>query len=179
VQGLSSAVTTTNFRVHWVGNDALSGISDYTIYVSDNGGPFTTWLSQTTLTEATYPGIVGHHYGFFSVARDLTGNSENITAAADAMTFVTSPSCPNPIDCSEFLVRQHYTDFLSREPDPSGLQFWTNEIELCGSVAACREVKRINVSAAFFLLLNSRKQDASRIERVKVLSGISLESRFL
>ncbi|MFL6254523.1 MAG: FG-GAP-like repeat-containing protein, partial [Pyrinomonadaceae bacterium] len=57
----------------------------------------------------------------------------------------------NPIDDSQFFVRQHYHDFLNREPDQSGLNFWVNEIESCGTNAACREVKRINVSAAFFL----------------------------
>ncbi|MBV9927911.1 MAG: DUF4214 domain-containing protein [Acidobacteria bacterium] len=57
----------------------------------------------------------------------------------------------NLSDNSQFFVAQHYRDFLSREPDQSGLNFWTNEIESCGSNAQCREVKRINVSAAFFL----------------------------
>ncbi|HEX8282978.1 MAG TPA: PQQ-dependent sugar dehydrogenase [Pyrinomonadaceae bacterium] len=61
------------------------------------------------------------------------------------------PPATNPIDSSAFYVRQHYRDFLNREPDPEGLQFWTNEIEQCGADARCREVKRINVSAAFFL----------------------------
>jgi len=58
---------------------------------------------------------------------------------------------PNPIDAAEFFVRQHYLDFLNREPDPSGYAFWTNEINLCGTNPQCIEVKRINVSAAFFL----------------------------
>jgi glucose/arabinose dehydrogenase len=57
----------------------------------------------------------------------------------------------NRIGETEFFVRQHYHDFLSREPDPDGFQFWVNEIEKCGADAQCREVKRINVSAAFFL----------------------------
>jgi hypothetical protein len=48
-------------------------------------------------------------------------------------------------------VRQHYLDFLNREPDPDGFAFWINQIESCGSDAQCREVKRINVSAAFYL----------------------------
>ncbi|HEX8560910.1 MAG TPA: PQQ-dependent sugar dehydrogenase [Pyrinomonadaceae bacterium] len=61
----------------------------------------------------------------------------------------TSPT--NPLDRSDFFVRQHYLDFLSREADADGLQFWVNEIESCGADAACREVKRVNVSAAFFL----------------------------
>ncbi|MBA2525785.1 MAG: hypothetical protein H0V18_08390 [Pyrinomonadaceae bacterium] len=46
---------------------------------------------------------------------------------------------------------QHYHDFLNRRVDPSGLSFWTNEILSCGLDAGCIEVKRINVSAAFFL----------------------------
>jgi hypothetical protein len=57
----------------------------------------------------------------------------------------------NPIDLAGFFVRQHYVDFFSREPDTSGLNFWTNEITQCGADAACTELKRINVSAAFFL----------------------------
>ncbi len=61
------------------------------------------------------------------------------------------PASQNLLDDSQFFVAQHYRDFLSREPDTSGLAFWTNEIEQCGTDAQCREVKRINVSAAFFL----------------------------
>jgi uncharacterized protein (TIGR03118 family) len=57
----------------------------------------------------------------------------------------------NPIDDAQFFVRAHYLDFLNREPDPAGLAFWTNQITSCGSDPACVEVKRINVSAAFFL----------------------------
>jgi uncharacterized protein (TIGR03118 family) len=56
----------------------------------------------------------------------------------------------NPIDAASFFVRQHYLDFLNREPDPAGLAFWTNEITSCGGNAQCIEIKRINVSAAFF-----------------------------
>ncbi len=63
----------------------------------------------------------------------------------------------NPIDSSAFFVRQHYRDFLNREPDAAGLQFWTNEIESCGTDAQCREVKRINVSAAFFLSIEFQR----------------------
>jgi Domain of unknown function (DUF4214) len=58
---------------------------------------------------------------------------------------------PNPVDESQFFVRQHYLDFLSREPDADGLQFWVQGIESCGADAGCREVKRIDTSAAFFL----------------------------
>jgi hypothetical protein len=57
----------------------------------------------------------------------------------------------NLINDSETFVRQHYLDFLSRQPDAAGLAFWINNIESCGSDAQCRDVKRIDTSASFFL----------------------------
>jgi hypothetical protein len=64
---------------------------------------------------------------------------------------VTEAPAANPIVGSEFFVTQHYRDFLNREPDAAGLQFWVGGIESCGADAGCREVKRIDTSAAFFL----------------------------
>lgn len=57
----------------------------------------------------------------------------------------------NPIDDTSFFVRQHYLDFLNREPDPAGFAFWINTIDSCGVDATCRDLRRINASAAFFL----------------------------
>ncbi len=57
----------------------------------------------------------------------------------------------NQLANTDVFVRQHYLDFLNREPDPSGFAFWKNNIESCGSDTQCREVKRIDTSAAFFL----------------------------
>ena len=69
----------------------------------------------------------------------------------------TGAPTTNQIDNSAFFVRQHYLDFLNREPDTAGLNFWVNEIESCGTDAGCRQIKRINVSAAFFLSVESQK----------------------
>jgi hypothetical protein len=57
----------------------------------------------------------------------------------------------NPIDNTQFFVRQHYVDFFNREPDAGGFAFWVNNIESCGANASCREIRRIDTSAAFFL----------------------------
>jgi hypothetical protein len=48
----------------------------------------------------------------------------------------------------DFFVRQHYADFLNREPDAAGLAFWVGQTTNCGNPNL--EVCRINVSAAFF-----------------------------
>jgi hypothetical protein len=57
----------------------------------------------------------------------------------------------NRLNDTSAFVRQNYLDFLSREPDSSGLAFWVNNIDSCGSDTQCRELKRIDTSAAFFL----------------------------
>ena len=57
----------------------------------------------------------------------------------------------NVIDTADYFVRQHYIDFLGREPDVSGFNFWSDQIISCGDDAACRERRTINVSAAYFL----------------------------
>lgn len=57
---------------------------------------------------------------------------------------------PNQVDDAGFFVREHYVDFLNREPDAAGLNFWKNNITQCGANAACTEVQRINTSASFF-----------------------------
>lgn len=61
------------------------------------------------------------------------------------------------IDTPEYFVRQHYLDFLGREPDESGFNFWSNEIASCGNDGACLESKRVNVSAAYFLSIEFQR----------------------
>ncbi|MFN2513497.1 MAG: hypothetical protein ABR568_19015 [Pyrinomonadaceae bacterium] len=81
-------------------------------------------------------------------------NAEFVVVRYQGDGATPTPTCPNPIDCAHFFVRQHYLDFLNREPDDAGLAFWTfwtNEITSCGGDVQCVEGKRINVSAAFFL----------------------------
>jgi hypothetical protein len=56
----------------------------------------------------------------------------------------------NPLDTPEYFVRQHYLDFLGREPDESGFNFWSDQMISCGADADCLERRTINVSAAYF-----------------------------
>jgi hypothetical protein len=79
----------TSFLVTWSGTDALSGIADYSVYVSDNGGAYAVWQSHVTGTSATFTGVAGHTYAFYSVATDQVGNVEAPPGAPDATTGVT------------------------------------------------------------------------------------------
>jgi hypothetical protein len=78
----------------------------------------------------------------FSVLANVT--DAGFTATADG-------AGGNVIDSPDYFVRQHYLDFLGREPDEDGFNFWSNQIIACGSDTSCIERKRINVSAAYFL----------------------------
>jgi minor extracellular serine protease Vpr len=89
-----------------------------------------------------------------SARRDsFTGQTPNPMwgyGKADAQAAV-SLVVNNPINDPTFYVRQHYVDFLNREPDAAGLQFWVNQLASCNGDATCIDIKRQNVSAAYFL----------------------------
>jgi hypothetical protein len=58
----------------------------------------------------------------------------------------------NPIDDPAFFVRQHYVDFLSREPESGGLTYWTDGlITPCNGQSSCMNDMRHRTSAAFFI----------------------------
>jgi hypothetical protein len=61
-----------------------------------------------------------------------------------------NPPVVNPIDDARTFVRQHYHDFLAREGDQGGIDYWTNLIQECGTDQLCVRVRRIAVSDAFF-----------------------------
>jgi uncharacterized repeat protein (TIGR01451 family) len=111
-----------NFPVQWSGSDVVDGVRgcgvrDYTVYSSDNGGPWTVWLSHTTLTQAMFVGQSGHTYAFVCSARDNVFNQESMHAQADTKTTVSPaqsvtvsgkvvlPGCQNPAQPMRFELR--------------------------------------------------------------------------
>ncbi|HEX7316213.1 MAG TPA: Calx-beta domain-containing protein [Pyrinomonadaceae bacterium] len=101
------------------------------------------------------------------------------TAGANSVVNVTvksddaadGPSPARQQGDTAFFVRQHYVDFLNREPDAEGLAFWTGEIEQCNNDAQCREVKRVNVSAAFFLSIEFQETGYLAYKTYKAVYG--------
>ena len=90
VTALPATETTASFPVNWTGSDVGSGIGTFTIYVSDNGGPFTPFQTNTAATSATFSGQAGRAYGFYSIATDAVGNVEPAKTVAEAMTTLAS-----------------------------------------------------------------------------------------
>src|SRR5262249_30801101 len=86
VDALAGMQGSLSFPVSWKGMDVGSGVRDFTISVSDNGGPFTVWLANTSDTQATFTGVGGHTYAFKSQARDNVFNLEDEHSQPDAIT---------------------------------------------------------------------------------------------
>lgn len=94
----SSAVTSlpsqspASFTVNWSGSDDVggSGIANYDVYVSIDGGDYTVWQSAITTTSGIYTGQAGKSYRFYSVAHDNVGHDEMAPLTADTQTTVAN-----------------------------------------------------------------------------------------
>jgi hypothetical protein len=107
VATLPATETDSHFLVSWSGSDVGSGIASYSIYYSDNGGPWTAWLIDTTATSDTFPGVPGHIYGFYSIATDNVGNVETAPTEAETITdvvcflngtYIATPNGETPVE---------------------------------------------------------------------------------
>jgi Calx-beta domain-containing protein len=127
---------------------------------------------ETSKTISVY--IVDDAFGEGPETFSLTlSNPTGVVLGAPTKTTITIHSDENvhglnPVKeasfNSDFFVREHYLDFFNREPDPGGLAFWKNQIDECPT-QACREIRKINVSAAFFLSIEFQ-QTGYLVERL-------------
>ena len=94
----------------------------------------------------------------FTVSVEFSDGARR-TSAPFTPAGTARPAGTHPLDDAAFFVRQHYLDFLGREPDAEGLTFWYFDIVTnCPfSPSPCLDVKRVNVSAAFFLSIESQR----------------------
>jgi YVTN family beta-propeller protein len=126
----------------------LSGKQSATA-VTNSSGQYSFNFISTTGTHVVTPSASG--LSFSPPSRTFNDPSLNQSGL-----FVTSANV-NVSNASQFFVAQHYADFLNRAPDSAGLQFWIGQIESCGSDQSCRDVRRINGSAAFFLSIEFKE----------------------
>jgi hypothetical protein len=91
----------TQFTVRWEALNAPPDLKDFTIYVSENGAPFHSWIENTTTTAAQYPVGGAFRYAFYSVARDTCGNVETAPSAGqDTMFVLATPRDAAPLRLS-------------------------------------------------------------------------------
>jgi hypothetical protein len=127
-----------NFLVQWSGTDnGGSGVANYDVYVSIDGGAFTRWLAATTQTQATYAGTLGHRYAFYSVATDNAGLRQATLAGGQASTELRSFEVAAPSNLVAIasalshsdesftaFINHAYSTYLGRNPGASEVTFW-------------------------------------------------------
>ena len=82
------------FELQWAASALGSTVTSYSIFVSEDNGPFTPFLQNTTDTFATFTGQFGHTYGFYSLAVGDAGLIEAAPAVADATVTLVKPPPP-------------------------------------------------------------------------------------
>ncbi len=112
---------------------------------------------------------------------DITTATRVVIADAQGRTILSGvfnsvPTMPitttNDIDDSPFFIEQQYRDYLSREADDAGLNFWRSQITQCGATPACVEEMRVNTSAAFFLSIEFQETGYLLYRLNKVSYGV-------
>jgi virginiamycin B lyase len=108
VNPLPAVINATSFPVSWSGadNPGGSGIRAFDVFVSADGGGFQPWLTGTAQTSATYTGVFGHSYAFFSVAIDAAGNRQPTPRGGQAQTTLVPLPAPRPVFARLVLVRR-------------------------------------------------------------------------
>jgi hypothetical protein len=114
-------------------------------FITDSSGNYRFDNVETTGFYTVRPASNGLT---FSPAERSFSALGSITQAGFTGTLTTDVG--NQIDTAEYFVRQHYLDFLNREPDEAGFNFWSDQMLACGAEAICEEQTRVNVSAAYF-----------------------------
>jgi predicted extracellular nuclease len=97
------------------------------------------------------------NYSFSPMERSFSQLGNNTDAA---FTGTAASGFVNPLDTPEYFVRQHYIDFLGREPDEVGFNFWSDQILGCAGDSDCVQRRTVNVSAAYFLSIEFQETGA-------------------
>ena len=113
--------------------------------------------------EAELASAVSHASAAASIAQSggsMTDIQKSLRHSIDSLMLanvhIIYGDIANPLEAPEYFVRQHYVDFLGREPDESGQAFWVDRVTGCGA-ATCAEAAHINVSAAYFLSIEFKE----------------------
>jgi len=143
--GDSSVSASVNYSTS---DGTASERSDYTVAVGKLDFP----AGVTNLTFKILISDDVYLEGDETVNLTLTSVATGATVATSQLTIHdndTLPPTTNPADQAQFFVRQHYYDYLGREPDANGFDYWTGQISQCGNVLSCQLARRIDVSDAF------------------------------
>jgi Calx-beta domain-containing protein len=153
--------TTSSASVNYATNDA-AGLQNCNVFNGvasprcdyENTIGTATWAAGDATSKTFSIAIVDDSYAegteTFTIGLNSPGGA-TLGAQSTATVTITDNDAtngPNPIDNTNFFVRQQYLDFLGREPDPPGFAGWTATINNCAQ--GDTNCDRIHVSQLFF-----------------------------
>jgi subtilisin-like proprotein convertase family protein len=124
----------------------LTGATSATT-ISDAAGNYHFDSIETDSFYTVTPSAANHQFSPENRSFSLLGNMTNAVFTATPDAIATT----NAIDSHEYFVRQHYLDFLGREPDQGGFNYWTDQLNSCSTDGQCIRNRRVEISAAFFI----------------------------
>src|SRR5215813_8397080 len=114
--------------------------------ITDSNGNYQFSAMNTGNLYTITPELANYHFSPSDRTLSLMADQTDAVFTGSLEATVSA----NAIDTSEYFVRQHYLDFLGREPDSEGLRFWNGQLNDCHGDAACIRTRRIDISAEFF-----------------------------
>src|SRR5215471_14820066 len=111
--------------------------------ITDSQGNYNFFEVETNGFYTVTPSRV--NYNFSPSTRGFSALGVHTDAS---FTATSNGGHLNPIDTTEYFVRQQYVDFLGREPEEKGFNDWTDTINNCA--AGDVSCDRIHVSEMFF-----------------------------
>ena len=118
--------------------DFLTAVGTLSFAPGETSKTFTIFITNDSFVEGTETALI--------TLSNPTGGAvlSTLMSTANLQIFDDIPEqTTNPIDDARFFVRQQYLDFLNREPDQAGWDFWTDNITKCNdSDSSPRESNR-------------------------------------
>lgn len=153
--------TTSGSSVNFVTNDG-AGLTNCNVFNGtasprcdyENTIGTATWAAGDATSKTFSIAIVDDSYAegteTFTIGLNSPSGATLGTQSTATVTITDNDATngPNPIDNTNFFVRQLYIDFLGREPDPPGLAGWTSTINNCAP--GDTNCDRIHVAQLFF-----------------------------
>ncbi len=156
-----SGDTTSSASVNYATNDG-AGLTNCNVfnntasprcdYINTVGAA--TWVAGDAASKSFSIAIVDDSFAegteTFTIGLNSPSGATLGTQSTATVTITDNDATngPNPIDNTNFFVRQQYLDFLGREPDPFGFAGWTSTINNCAP--GDTNCDRIHVSQLFF-----------------------------
>lgn len=145
---------------YFTGGDPAHPTFQRALGLSGSGNPYArlawSWGGQVSFNYFNTPSLYRRDFTTTtpgSINATGTNSLQPTSTNVHSLNYVTcagTSATNNPIDGSQYFVQKLYADFLGRDPDQDGLNYWRYNITQCAFDMNCVGLKRVDVARAFF-----------------------------